>query len=383
MATSVVMPALEMGQESGRLTAWRKREGDAVSRGEPLMDVETDKAVLEVDAEADGVLAGVTAQEGDVIAVGQTIAWILAPGEAVPATAQPMAAAPASAAPAKALAHAEPAAGATPAPSARPQMSPKARRLAAERGLDVRALQESADGVVRAADVEAARPHEAPVADTWRIMAERVTESWRTVPQFFVTRTADAGAIVELRGRLAGADPGESGVTYTDVLVALVARVLTRHPRANSSWLNGTIVSHPAVNIGIATAIEHGVVVPSIAGADRLTVAEIAGRRHDLIARARGGRLHPADLSGGTFTISNLGTHKVDAFTAIVVVPQAAILAVGGIADRVVARDGVPTVRPQVTLTLTSDHRVLDGARAALFMIDLVDAIEHPERVLA
>lgn len=348
MATSVVMPALEMAQETGRLVAWRKHEGEAVSKGELLMDVETDKAVVEVEAEADGVLAGVRAREGDVITVGQTIAWIVAPGEPVPV-------------------------------EDRPLMSPRARRLAAERGLDPSAVRGSGPGgVVLATDVV---PSEAPPAedpgDTWRIMAERVTASWTTVPQFFVARDVDADALIEWRTRLATEAGAE--VTYTDMLVALVARSLRRHPRLNARWTDGAIRHHDEVNIGVATAVERGLVVPVLHGADRLPLRDLAARRHALVERARAGRLRSADLAGGTFTISNLGMYHVHAFTAIVNAPQAAILAVGRIADRVVAREGRPVVRPQMSLTLSCDHRVADGARAAAFLDDLAGAIEHPE----
>jgi pyruvate dehydrogenase E2 component (dihydrolipoamide acetyltransferase) len=238
--------------------------------------------------------------------------------------------------------------------------------------------------VVRAADVpsrEAPSLEQPP--DIWRIMADRVTQSWSSVPQFYVTRDVDGAALVDLRRRLGSSgEAGASGVTYTDLLVALVARALMRHARLNASWTAGGIRHHDAANVGIATALEQGVVVPVVHGADRLSVLDIAQRRRELIDRARAGRLRPADLAGGTFTISNLGTHEVQAFSAIVNAPQAAILAVGRIADRVVAREGQPAVRPLMTLTLTCDHRVADGARAAVFLNDVARSIEHPEDLL-
>ena len=378
------MPALEMAQDSGRLLAWRKREGDVVSKGEPLMEVETDKAVVEVEAEADGVLAGVRASAGEAIPVGHTIAWILAPGETVPSEGARPRAGPKGAEPVPAPDST--AAPATPsaAPAGRPLASPKARRLAAERGIDLRNLSGSApDGAVRAADVMS---REAPSLEQppamWRIMADRVTQSWVSVPQFYVSREVDAAALVDLRKRLASrAEAGAPGVTYTDLLVALVARALMGHARLNASWTAEGIRHHAASNVGIATALDQGVVVPVIHGADQLSVFDIAKRRRELVDRARTGRLRPADLAGGTFTISNLGTHEVQAFSAIVYAPQAAILAIGRIADRVVAREGRPAVRPVMTLTLTCDHRVADGARAAAFLNDLARSIEAPENL--
>jgi len=383
LATSVVMPALEMAQETGKLVAWRKREGEAVSKGELLMDVETDKAVVEVEAAADGILAGVRATEGDVIAVGQTIAWILAPGESVPADERQPAGGRHASRPAPAPDRSDTPA-ASPGPTGdRPLLSPRARRLAKERGVDLRGVSGSGPGgAVLATDLAAsdAPPAEDP-GDIWRIMADRVTASW-TVPQFFVARDVDAAALVDRRRRLAADGGAGAEVTYTDLLVAVVARALRNHPRLNASWIEGRIQHHDAVNIGIATAVDRGLVVPVIHDADRLSVRDIAVRRSELVERARTSRLRPADLAGGTFTISNLGMYHVQAFTAIVNSPQAAILAVGRITDRVVAREGQPVVRPQLSLTLSSDHRVADGARAAAFLNELAEAIEHLENIL-
>jgi pyruvate dehydrogenase E2 component (dihydrolipoamide acetyltransferase) len=169
-------------------------------------------------------------------------------------------------------------------------------------------------------------------------------------------------------------------LTHTDLLVALVARVLQKHPRMNASWTGEGVRANPEINIGLAMAVEDGVVAPVIRNADTIGLAEIAVRRRDLAERARSGKLRPADLAGGTFTISNLGMYGVDAFTAIIIPPQAAILAVGTIADRVVPVGGHPGVRPMVTLTLSSDHRVVDGARAAEFVRDLASAISNPQQ---
>jgi pyruvate dehydrogenase E2 component (dihydrolipoamide acetyltransferase) len=374
MAVSIVMPALEMSQDTGKLVSWRKQEGEPVRKGEMLLEVETDKAVVEVEAAADGILAGVTAKPGDVVQVGHTIAWLVQPGEAPPTTALPDVA--------------------TGRRAEAARISPKARRLAQEKGIDISRLTGSGPGgEILADDVLAAvgagvsasaKPRTAspePVPTIGRLMAERTTQSWTTVPHFFVTRDVDAGALSAARERMLPPVERSHGVkvTQTDLLVAIVARTLTKHARLNSSWTPEGIVPHDDVNIALAMAVEDAVVTAVIPRADRANVAEIAVRRRDLAERARAGRLQPADIAGATFTISNLGMFEVDAFTAIIVPPQAAILAVGAIADRVVPVDGKPGVRPMMTMTLSCDHRVVAGARAAEFMRDLAAAIRSPQ----
>jgi pyruvate dehydrogenase E2 component (dihydrolipoamide acetyltransferase) len=213
-------------------------------------------------------------------------------------------------------------------------------------------------------------------------MAERTTQSWTTVPHFFVVRELDAGALNEARQRLGPDIEKSRGIklTHSDLLVALVAGVLQRHPRINASWTGEGVRANAEINIGLAMAVDDGVVAPVIHNAHKAALGEISERRRDLAERARSGRLRPADIARGTFTISNLGMFGVDAFTAIIIPPQAAILAVGAIADRVVPVDGRPGVRPMMTLTLSSDHRVVDGARAADFLRDLAEAIGNPQR---
>jgi pyruvate dehydrogenase E2 component (dihydrolipoamide acetyltransferase) len=204
-------------------------------------------------------------------------------------------------------------------------------------------------------------------------MAERTAESWKTVPHFFLTKEVNARALKEMRRNL-GPEIEESHavkLTHTDLLIAVVARVLAKHFRINASWIGEGIRENPEVNVGVAIDVDGGVVAPVIRNADKISLGEIAARRYDLAQRAHSGRLRPADLEDGTFTVSNLGMFGVDAFTAIIVPPQAAILAVGAITDRIVAVDGLPAVRPLMTLTLSSDHRVVDGARSAEFMRDL------------
>jgi pyruvate dehydrogenase E2 component (dihydrolipoamide acetyltransferase) len=386
MPFSVVMPALEMAQETGKLVAWRKKEGESVTKGEPLLEVETDKAVLEVECPADGILAGIKAHEGAVIPVGQTIAWIVRPGEVPPSEAAPSVTST-SASPSRSAVAATPPAQSA---AAGARISPKARRLAKERGVDVAHLQGSGPGgEILASDVLAAKELPSPTVTTAaevlspiaRLMAERTTQSWTSVPHFFVVRELDAGALLAARERLLPAIEQSRGVrlTQTDLLVALVARVLVKHPRLNASWSGSGISLNKEVNIGVAMAVNDGVVAAVIHNADRTELAEIAVQRRDLAARTQAGRLHPPDIAGVTFTISNLGMHQVDAFTAIISPPQAAILAVGRIADRVVPVDGQPGIRPMMTMTLSCDHRVVDGLRAAAFLNGLAEAIRRPE----
>jgi pyruvate dehydrogenase E2 component (dihydrolipoamide acetyltransferase) len=399
MAISVVMPALEMAQETGKLVSWKKKAGEQVKKGEMLLEVETDKAVVEIEAAGDGVLGGVTAKEGDVVPVGQTIAWLLKPGEQPPSnvaaaqTGRKMDSAPAVAETAAAAA----APGPVSAGGAR--ISPKARRLAREHGVDIATLKGSGPGgEILAEDImkasasaaqappaaAAARPTSPPsaapsgppeaVSSIGRIMAERTTQSWTSVPHFFVTREVNAGALNGTRERLIPVIEKSHGVkvTHTDLMVAAVARALRLHPRMNGSWANDKITLNADINIALAMAVENAVVTAVIRNTDKIGLGDIAKRRKELAERARANRLQPADISGATFTISNLGMFNVDAFTAIIVPPQAGILAVGAITDRVVAVDGMIGVRPTVNLTLSSDHRVVDGARAAAFLNDVV-----------
>ena len=203
------------------------------------------------------------------------------------------------------------------------------------------------------------------------------TESWTSTPHFFVTREVDATALNAARKTLLPAVETSHGVriTHTDLLVAAVGRALRTHPRMNASWTADGIALHQDVNVALAMAVEHAVVTAVVRSADTAAIGEIAARRRDLADRSRAGRLQPADITGATFTISNLGMYGVDAFTAIIVPPQAGILAVGAIVDRVVAIGGEAAVRPMVTLTLSCDHRVVDGAQAAAFLKDVVAAI--------
>jgi pyruvate dehydrogenase E2 component (dihydrolipoamide acetyltransferase) len=395
MAISVVMPALEMAQENGKLLAWKKKEGEHVAKGEPLLEIETDKAVVEVESPGEGILAGISADVGAEIPVGQTIAWLVRPGEQPPAH-------PASPGVTGRATSARESTGTGVAPeviassSAAPQISPKARRLARELGVEISAIRGSGpDGIITAEDVQAAatgKPSAAPVASgvaaslsqVARIMAEKTAQSWTSVPHFFLTRDVDCTELLRKQKELAPAVEKTPGLklTVTDLLVLLTAEVLDKHPKINSSWTGDSIRHNPEINISLAIAVQDGVVGAVIRSANTLTLGEISAQRRDLADRARANKLRPADVTGGTFTISNLGMFQVDSFLAIITPPQAAILAVGAITDRVVAVGGKPEVRPILNMTLSADHRVADGARAAEFLRDLSDAIADPSRWL-
>ncbi|HVG54177.1 MAG TPA: dihydrolipoamide acetyltransferase family protein, partial [Vicinamibacterales bacterium] len=345
MAVSVVMPALEMAQETGKLVSWLKKEGEQVKKGDMLLEVETDKAVVEIEAQTDGVLAGVTAKTGDVVPVGQTIAWLLKPGESVPQQAAPTQTGRTGAAAAPVAAAAATAAVEAPASAAGARISPKARKLAREHGVDIAKIKGSgpggeilADDILRAASGGASAAPVAPsapvapapvapvapvapiapVAPTavsagapealssiGRIMAERTTQSWTTVPHFFVSRDVDATPLNAARTSLIPVIEKSHGVkvTHTDLLVAAVARALRKHPRMNGSWVNGGITLNQDVNIALAMAVENAVVTAVIRGADRNPLGDIAKQRNQLAERARANKLQPADITGATFTI--------------------------------------------------------------------------------
>jgi pyruvate dehydrogenase E2 component (dihydrolipoamide acetyltransferase) len=263
-----------------------------------------------------------------------------------------------------------------------PRISPKARRLAEQKGVDITKIKGTGPGgaissedVIAAAEAPpepAATPATEPLSAIARLMAERTTQSWTQAPHFFLVREVDASALVATKEKLG------VGFTVTDLLIALTARALTKHPKINASW-SGGIQLNPSVNMSLAVAVKDGVVGAVIHNADRTALAEIAVQRKDLAERARAGHLRPQDIIGGTFTISNLGMFGVDAFSAIITPPQTATLAVGRIADRVVPVDGKPAIRPMLTMTLSSDHRVVDGAQAAAFLKDLADLLAAPD----
>ena len=430
MAKDVIMPALGMAQETGTLIQWLKSAGDSVTKGEPLMEIETDKATVEIEAPASGILSSIIAQAGDVIPVGQRIALILAPGEvdsetplharSAPAsspksdsTSQPLTATPVAARLAAEynldITQIKPTSGQIrkedvlaflkeeggrmkdeASSSSHVLASPKARRLAQERGIDLRTITGTGpNGAVIVSNLPVPNSpvslpnNEGETLTTtriWRIMVQRLTQAWTTIPHFYLIREVNASRLVAWREKVQ--NNSAEKITFTDLFVRLTAVALRKYPRLNASWQNDNIILNADINIGLAVAVEDGLVVPVMHRADELNLAQLSARRSEIVARAQAGKLSLDDLSGGTFTISNLGMYGVDAFNAIVNPPQAAILAVSRIADRVVALNGQPAVQPMLTFSLSCDHRVVDGARGAQFLQTLADLVEEPLQLL-
>jgi pyruvate dehydrogenase E2 component (dihydrolipoamide acetyltransferase) len=397
VASEVKLPRLGQGMESGTIVKWLKNEGEPVEKGEPLYELDTDKVTQEVEADFSGTLLKIAVQEGEV-PVGQTIAVIGEQGEEVPAIS-----AGAEMASTEEPAEAPP----TPAPSppqedgrpaepvaagGRVKASPLARRIARERGVDLAALSGTGpEGRIVAEDVEraVAAPAAAPVAaavpageverreltSVRKTIARRLTEAWQ-IPVFQLQASADMSRVTGLLERLRSDDGPR--YTVTDVLTKVCATALVRHREVNAQWTDDAILLFPTANVGIAVAAPQGLVVPVIHGAERLSLAEIAAARADVVARAREGKLRRADLEEGTFTISNLGMYRVEQFTAVLNPPQAAIVAVGAIEDRVMPE----AVRPMMTLSATFDHRAVDGAPAAEFLQDVKELLEEPGLML-
>jgi pyruvate dehydrogenase E2 component (dihydrolipoamide acetyltransferase) len=405
MADEVKLPRLGQGMESGTIVKWLKSEGDQVEKGEPLYELDTDKVTQEVEAEASGVLLKITVAEGEAD-VGTTIAVIGEQGEDVSAIEAAAPEEPPAPKAAPEPAPAEPVA-AVAAPvegngaGARIKASPLARRIARERGIELGSLKGTGpEGRVVAEDVEraaagapaaptptvtAAPPGEVervPLTSVRRTIARRLTEAWQA-PAFQIAMSADMTRAQGLHDRLAEqAREGEPRTTVTDILTKACATALMRHRAVNVLWAEDAIELHPNANVGIAVAIEAGLVVPVIHQAERLTIAELAAARSDIVGRARSGKLRQEDLDGGTFTISNLGMFGVEQFVAVLNPPQAAILAVGAIEPKAVPTETGFEARPLMTMTLTCDHRALDGATAADFLRTVKAFLEEPGLML-
>ena len=428
MATEVKLPRLGQGMESGTIVKWLKGEGEPVKKREPLYELDTDKVTQEVEAEADGVLLKIVVDSGEV-EVGRTIAFIGSEGEDVPPEkSSGNGAAPAAKetddateadeggqeegspaaemdderergrAAAAATAEAEPVAAAEGDVDGRVKASPLARRLAREKGLDIAQISGSGpEGRIVAEDVERFQPapqtapgaapaagevEEIPLTSTRKTIARRLTEAWQA-PVFQLTLSADMTRTLELRERLVGRlAEGETKPTVSDLLTKVSAAALVRHPAVNAHFTGDAIRRFPVAHVGMAVAAPNGLIVPVIRDADRRTIQEIAAARADLVARARDGKLQRADLEDGTFTISNLGMFGIEQFIAVLNPPQAAILAVGTTEERPVVREGQVEVRPMLTLTLTCDHRAIDGADGADFLRTVKELLEEPALAL-
>jgi len=393
VATEVKLPRLGQGMESGTIVRWLKSEGEQVAKGEPLYELDTDKVTQEVEAEASGVLLKIEIPEGEV-EVGKTIAFIGKEGEAVT---EVEASTPVSDTKTVADTVEQP----KPVPSrsepttsnGRVKASPLARRLARERGIDLAAVRGTGpEGRIVAEDVErsevqaaapkpvAAAPSgevtSTPLTSIRKTIARRLTQAW-TVPVFTLTVSADMTRANELLARRRELEP-DVRVTVTDLLTRVCAQALARHPEMNVQFTDEALLSFPNANVGIAVAAPQGLVVPVVHNAEQLTLSQIAGVRGDLVSRARDGKLRAEDIDGGTFTISNLGMYDVDQFVAVLNPPQASILAVGATREQVVPRDGDLEIVPLMTMTLTCDHRAVDGATCAEFLKTIKTFLEDP-----
>ena len=382
----MIMPALNPGQETGILLEWLKQEGETIEKGEPLMEVETDKANVEVEAEATGILSNISVQPGDEIHVGEVIAMILSEGESAPESIKDDSSTQTAVTENEVKHHSgnsEKMESIETVSKNKIAASPKVKQYAKKEGLDLSSVKGSGPGgAILMEDVLAIQStaekedNDFQTGKGWLLMADRLTESWTSAPHFSIVRNLDATNLAAHKKETKA--NSSANITFTDLLVKYAASSLKEHPRVNASLIDGKLIKNLAINIGIAVATEDGLIVPVIHNADELSLEEITERRKELVARTQEGKLRSGDLDAGTFTISNLGMFDVDSFNAIINPPQSAILAVGRIIDQVVPMDGKPVIRPMLTINLSFDHRVIDGARGAHFLQTLSNLIENP-----
>ncbi len=415
MATNVVMPQMGYDMREGTVVRWYKQEGETVNRGEVIADIETDKATVEFEAYTDGVLGRIVASEGIAVPVGNLIAIITEPGEAVPDAPAPPEPAAAAAAPAAAPSPAPVPAAAVPPPAAPAapadgpvRASPIARRLARERGIDLAALtgtgpngriveqdvlnyEPPAETPAAAPEAPAAAPAPAPAAPAdsrieltrMRQTIARVTsDSKSAAPHFYVTAEIDMGKAMALRRDVNAAAGPDNRVSVNDLMVKACALALVKHPKFNSFYRGDYLEVHGAMNIGIAIALDTGLILPGVSNCESKTLLQIAAATKDLIARANSGTLRNDEYSGTTFSISNMGMFDVESFTAIIYPPHAAILAVGSVKQQPVVRDGELAIAQTMKATLSTDHRVADGAEAAVFLMEIKRVLEKPVSLL-
>ncbi|MGZ8451676.1 MAG: dihydrolipoamide acetyltransferase family protein [Candidatus Binatia bacterium] len=423
MPTNVIMPALGVAQQTGTVLKWLKAEGQSVTKGEPLMEIETDKSTVEIEAAGSGILSRVTAKAGDEVPVGQTIALILAPGEALSSAMvaerphpNPL---PEGEGTKKGVARAQEVgmgeshpltqgegrgegrtttSTTTPMPhfssaptSERILASPKAKRIAKEKGIELSSLRGSGpEGSILAADVQragngsVARPATSsppgllPLTSMRRIVGQRMTQSKQSAPHFYISMDIDMSSVSKLRNQCK--ERGDETIpSLNDFILQASARALKDYPSINSSFGEEGIQLHPDINIGVAVALDEGLVVPVIRNADQLNLLELAEQSRALADKAQNKKLLPLDYEGGTFTVSNLGLLGVDSFTAIITPPQCASLAVGRVAPRVVTDGDGIEIKSMMTATLSADHRVVDGASAARFLRQIKQYLERGE----
>ncbi len=399
MATKVLMEALSPTMEEGRIAQWLKHEGDTVAPGDVLAEVETDKAVMELQARADGVLRKVLVGDGQTAEVGSLVAVIAGAdedigdlGAAAPQREMKPAAAPAPAAAAATPAAAAPAAVAAGTDGGRLKASPLARRVASERGVDLAAVAGSGPGgrIIKR-DVESAVPgavqapragwadegyEDVPLSQLRKTIAKRLTQSLAPIPHFFLTTEIDMERAVEAREELNAL--GDAKISVNDIVVKAVAAALRRHRACNAWWQDDHIRYFNDVHLSMAVAVEEGLITPVIRHADRKSLREIATEARALAERARARKLKPEEYTGGTFSVSNLGMFGIDEFTAVINPPEAGILAVGALTAKPVATDGAVTVRRRMRVTMSCDHRVIDGATGAAFLQTVRQMLENP-----
>jgi pyruvate dehydrogenase E2 component (dihydrolipoamide acetyltransferase) len=400
VANEVKLPRLGQGMEAGTITKWLKSPGDTVAKGEPLFEIDTDKVTQEVESDYAGVLLKITLESGEA-PVGQTIAYIGKEGEEVAEAPAPEPAEP-EAAPEPAKVSDTAAARETPAETTvsdtsgsnggRIKASPLARRIARERGIELSSLQGTGpEGRIVAEDVErgaasapAAVPageiESVPLTNIRKTIARRLTAAWQA-PVFQLTVSADMTRANELVARSRELNP-DVRVTVTDLLTKVCAQALMRHRDVNVQYTEDALLKFPTANVGIAVAAPQGLIVPVIRSVERLSLAEVGTARTEIVGRARDNKLTAQDLEDGTFTISNLGMFGIEQFVAVINPPQAAILAVGATLDTPVARNGAVEVRPMMTITLTVDHRAVDGATGADFLRTVKQFLEDPALAL-
>lgn len=400
MSYSIVMPQLGLTMTEGAVSEWLKKPGDPVQKNEAVFIVSTDKVEMEVESMAAGTMGEILVQPGETVPVGATLAYLEGVDQEEQATNEESATAEiamdSEPTPEK-IVPAKPESTGTAAVEARaqdrPQVSPRAKRLAAELGVNLDGLQGTGEGgriveddVRKAGSASTAATTSAPTPKSSepslkrrQIIADRLMQSIQTIPAFSVSAEANAEKLLALRHQLqSSSDAGKS--TVTDLLLAVYASVLKKRPDLNSAWENNGPRERTSVDIGLAVATAQGVVAPVIQGVSELDLQQLVSKRHDLVERGRNGKLTLAELEGGIGTLSNLGMYRVDKFEAIISPGQSSILAVGSIRNRPWV-DTALVVKPTVILNLTVDHRIADGEGAATFLSELVDLIENPSRL--
>ncbi|MGQ9459858.1 MAG: dihydrolipoamide acetyltransferase family protein [Candidatus Bathyarchaeaceae archaeon] len=381
MATKILMPRLSLTMKEGTVVQWFKKEGDMVEKGEPLVEVLSEKATYDVEAPASGVLRKILAEEGTDVPVGETLGVITAPDEELPEI--EVAAAPPAVEAEEAVA--VPERKVEERIERRVIATPAAKRLAREydinltqirgSGPDGRIVEEDVKRLIEGTRITPQVREVIPLTGIRKTAAERVSLSAQTAPQSTITMEVDMSKAAELREKV--------GVSYTDMLVKAAAKALTEHPIINSTLEKEQIKIFADINIGVAVATGMGLIVPVIHNANRKSLTEISSRLKELAEKAKQSKLAKEELTGGTFTITNLGMYGVDIFTPIINPPETAILGVGRVAEKPIVVDKQIVVRPLMQLSLTFDHRVVDGAPAAEFLQKVKQNLENPEALLA